>query len=92
MHQLAFVRRRHQHKARQAAEIGDIETTGMGGAVGANRAGAVHGEAHREALDGDVLAPDGILPGLTLGVVLSGHEDEAQDAEDVEDRENLAEH
>ena len=55
MHQFGFVRRRHQHEARQAAEIGDIEGAGMGRAVGADQAGAIHGEAYRQTLNGDVV-------------------------------------
>ena len=43
------------HEAGQAAEIGDVERAGMGRAVGADKAGAVHGEAHRQALDRDVV-------------------------------------
>ena len=45
----------HQHEARQAAEIGDVEGAGVGRAVGADEAGAVDGEAHRQALDRHVV-------------------------------------
>ena len=55
VHQLGLVGRRHQHEAGQAAEIGDVEGAGMGRAVGADQAGAVDGEAHRQALDRDVV-------------------------------------
>ena len=39
----------------QAAEIGVVERAGMGGAVGADQAGAVDREAHRQALDRHVM-------------------------------------
>ncbi len=55
VHQLGFVGRRHQHEAGQAAEIGDVEGAGMRRPVGADEAGAVDGEAHRQPLDGDVV-------------------------------------
>ena len=55
VHQLGLVGGRHQHEARQAAEVGEIEGAGMRGAVGADEAGAVEGKAHRQALDGDVV-------------------------------------
>ena len=45
----------HDDEARQRAEIADIERAGMGGAVGADETGAVHGEAHGQLLDGDVV-------------------------------------
>ena len=47
--ELGLVGRRHHHEARQAAEIGDVEGAGMGRAVGADEAGPVEGEAHRQA-------------------------------------------
>ena len=53
--ELGLVGGRHQHEARQAAEIGDVEAAGMGRPVGADQAGPVHGEAHRQALDRDVV-------------------------------------
>ncbi len=43
------------HESGQAAEIGDIESAGMGRAVGADQPGAIHREAHRQLLDGDVV-------------------------------------
>ena len=55
VHELGLVGRRHDDEARQAAEIGDVERAGMGRAVGADEAGAVHREAHRQALDRDVV-------------------------------------
>ena len=55
VHQLGFVGRRHQHETGQAAEIGDVERAGMGRPVGADQTGAVHGEAHRQPLDRDVV-------------------------------------
>jgi hypothetical protein len=42
---------RHDHEIREAGEIGDIESAGMGGTVGADQAGAIHCEAHRKVLD-----------------------------------------
>ena len=71
MHELGLVGRRHDHEARQAAEIGDVEGAGMGRAVGADEAGAVHGEAHRQALDGDVVH-DLIVGALQEGRVDGG--------------------
>ena len=55
VHEFGLVGRRHQHEAGQAAEIGDVERAGMGRAVGADEAGAVEREAHRQALDRDVV-------------------------------------
>ena len=55
VHELGFVGRRHDHEAGQAAEIGEVERAGMGRAVGADEAGAIDGEAHRQALDRDVV-------------------------------------
>ena len=45
----------HQHEAGQLAEVADVEAAGVGRAVGADQAGAVDGEAHRQALDGHVV-------------------------------------
>ena len=39
----------------QAPRIAHIERAGMGRAVGADQPGAIHGEAHRQALDGDIV-------------------------------------
>ena len=36
-------------------KIGDVESAGMGGAVGADQPGPVDGEADRQLLDGDVM-------------------------------------
>ena len=55
VHQFGFVGGRHQHETGQAAQIGDIERAGMGRPVGADEAGAIHGEAHRQALDRHVV-------------------------------------
>ena len=55
MGQLGLVRRRHDHEIGQGRQIGDVERAGMGGAVGAHQAGAVHGEAHRQRLDRHVM-------------------------------------
>jgi hypothetical protein len=50
VHQFGLVGGRHEHEARQAAEIGVVERAGMGRAVGADQAGAVDREAHRQPL------------------------------------------
>ena len=55
VHQFGFIGGRHDDEVRQAAEIGVVERAGMGGAVGADEAGAVDGEAHRQALDRHVV-------------------------------------
>ena len=41
---------RHDRHVRHAAEITDVEGAGMGGAIGADQAGAVDGEAHGQGL------------------------------------------
>ena len=53
--QLCLVGGRHDDEARQAGEIGDVEGAGVRRAVGADETGAIDGEAHRQALDGDVV-------------------------------------
>ena len=53
--ELGLVGRRHDDEARQAAEIGEVERAGVRRAVGADEAGAVDGEAHRQPLDRDVV-------------------------------------
>ena len=55
VHQFGLVGRRHDDEVRQAAEIGVVERTGMGGAVGADQTGAVDRETNRQALDRDVM-------------------------------------
>ena len=55
VHQLRLVGRRHQYETGQTAEIGDVEGSGMRRPVGADEAGAVHGETHRQALNGHVV-------------------------------------
>ena len=55
VHHFGFVGGGHDHEIRQAAEIGVVERAGMGGAVGADEAGAVDGKAHRQALDRHVM-------------------------------------
>ena len=59
-------------EARQAAEIGDVEGAGMGRAVGADEPGAVHGEAHRQSLDGDVVHD------LVIGALQEGRVDRGE--------------
>ncbi len=72
VHQLRLVGRRHQHHARQAAEIGDVEAAGMRGAVSAHQPGAVHREAHRQALDRHVVHH------LVVGALQEGRVDRAE--------------
>ena len=76
MHELGLVGRRHQHEARQAAEIGDVEGAGMGRAVGADEPGAVDREAHRQPLDGDVVH-DLVVGALQEGRIDGGERLEA---------------
>ena len=70
--EFGFVRRRHHHEVRQAAQIGDVERTGMGRAVGADEAGAIEREAHRQALDRDVVHD------LVIGALQEGRIDRAE--------------
>ena len=72
MDELGLVGRRHDHEARQAAEIGDVERAGMRRAVGADQAGAVDGEAHRQALDRDVVHD------LVVGALQEGRVDRGE--------------
>ena len=55
MHELRLVGGGHNHHARHAAEIGDVESAGMGRAVGADQPRPVDGEAHGQALDRHVV-------------------------------------
>src|ERR1700692_2252341 len=55
MHEIGLVRRRHQHETGQTAEIGDVEGTGMGRAVGTDQTGAIDRKAYRQPLYGDVV-------------------------------------
>ena len=55
VHEFGLVGRRHDDEIRQAAEISEIERAGMGRPVGADQAGAIHAEAHRQLLDRDVV-------------------------------------
>ena len=72
VHQFGLVGRRHQHEARQAAEIGDVERAGVGRAVGADQAGAVDREAHRQALDRHVVHD------LVVGALQEGRVDRGE--------------
>ena len=72
VHQLGLVGRRHQHHPRQAAEIGEVEAAGVGRAVGADQPGAVHREAHRQALDRHVVHH------LVVGALQEGRVDGAE--------------
>ena len=54
-----LVGRRHDHHARQAAEIGDVEAAGMGGAVGADQPGAVHARSAPAGAGSPRRAPPG---------------------------------
>ena len=53
--QLGLVGGGHHHEAGQVREIGDVEGAGVGRAVRADEPGAVDGEAHRQALERDVV-------------------------------------
>ena len=55
MHQLRLIGRGHDHQAGQAAEIGDVEGSGMGRSIGADQPGAVKRKANRQTLDGNVM-------------------------------------
>ncbi len=55
VHEFGLIGRRHQHEAGQAAKEGDIEGAGVGRPVGADQAGAIDSEAHRQPLNGDVV-------------------------------------
>jgi len=55
VHEIGLVARRHDHKAGQAAEIGDVERPGMGLAVLSDKAGPVNREANGQLLDRDVM-------------------------------------
>ena len=70
--ELGLVGRRHQHEARQAAEIGNVERAGMGRAVGADQAGAIERESHRQALDRDVVHD------LVIGALQEGRIDRGE--------------
>ena len=72
MHQLGLVGRRHHDEARQAAEIGDVERARMRRTVGADEPGAVHREAHRQALDRD------IVHDLVVGALQEGRIDDGE--------------
>src|SRR6202000_179471 len=68
VNQLSLVGSRHDHKVRQAAEIGIVERTGMRRAVGADEAGAVDGKTHGQALDRHVM-DDLVIAALKEGRV-----------------------
>ena len=53
--EIGLVARRHHDHARKAAEIGRVEGAAVGRPVGAHEARPVDGEAHRQALDRDVV-------------------------------------
>eukprot|EP01033_Poteriospumella_lacustris_P022124 gene22124-gene22114 len=58
-----LIRRGHHDKARQGAEIADVEGPGVGGAVCADEPRPVEGEAHRPLLDRHVVH-DLVVPAL----------------------------
>ena len=72
VHELRLVGRRHHHEVRQAAEIGEVERAGVGRPVGADEAGAIDGEAHRQLLDRDVMHD------LVVGALQEGRIDRAE--------------
>jgi hypothetical protein len=53
--EVGFIRRCHDDEAGKATEIGVVERTGMSRTVLTDQTGAVDGEAHRQALDRDVM-------------------------------------
>jgi hypothetical protein len=53
--ELGLVGRGHHHEIGQGAEVSQVEGTGMRGAVSSDQPGAVHGEAHWQILDGDIV-------------------------------------
>ncbi len=55
VHQFQLVGRRHDDEVRQASEIGHVEGTRMGGAVGADQSRPIDGEPHRQLLQGNVV-------------------------------------
>ncbi len=55
VHEHRLVARGHQDDVRQAAQVGDVERTVVGGAVVADQAGAVHREDDVELLQADVV-------------------------------------
>ena len=55
MAQLGLIGGGHVHHAGNGAEIGVVIIAGMGRSIGADIAGPVDGEAHRQALNGDVV-------------------------------------
>ncbi len=55
MDEFGLIRCRHHHHVRQAAEIGEIERTRMGRAIGPHEARAIHREAHRQVLERDIM-------------------------------------
>ena len=55
VNKFCFVGRRHDDHVRKACEIGDIEGSGVGCAVGADQAGSVNREPHRQILNRDVM-------------------------------------
>ena len=74
MLELGLVGGGHLHDAGNGAEIGGVVIARMGGAVGADIAGAVDGEAHRQVLDGDVVHH------LVIGALQEGRIDGAEGA------------
>ena len=86
--ELGFVGGRHHHKSRQAAEIGDIERAGMGGAVGADKTGAIDGKPHRQGLDRDVVH-DLVIGALQEGRVDRGERLEAFGGEPGAERHGM---
>ena len=74
MDQLGLVRGGHHHEVRQAAEVGEIEAARMGRAIGADKAGTVHREAHRQVLDRHVMHD------LVVGALQEGRIDQRRTA------------
>ena len=55
MHQLGLIGGRHEHHTRQATEVGTVEYAGMGRPIGTHQPRPVHGEAHRQPLNCDIV-------------------------------------
>ena len=55
MHELGLVGCCHDDEIGQAGEVGEVVAAGMGGTVLADQTGPVDGEAHRQALQGDIM-------------------------------------
>ena len=53
--EFGFIARRHQHHVREAAQIGNVEGTGMGGPIRADEPGAIERETDRQVLQRHIM-------------------------------------